>query len=128
MATPFQRPSPECTASYPSALSSLNGNVLSAHLVSCSATTSGCTSSSHGSSRGSRAPIELTFQVASLTDARLRSRGAGPPSAARGAPRCGAAELASDGPRPGVLEVDRGVGAQLGEAVLAGDAADRAGL
>ena len=43
------------------------GNVASAHLVSCSATTSGSRDSSHSSSRGSRAPTEFTFQVAIRT-------------------------------------------------------------
>ena len=59
---------PRPSSSEPSSSASLS----SASLVSCRQTTSGRRSSSHGSSRGRRCLIELTFQVAMRTAARYR--------------------------------------------------------
>src|SRR6266849_8721516 len=50
--------------SYPVACNSSNGNLSSAHLVSCMQSTSGCAASSQRVTCGKRAMIELTFQVA----------------------------------------------------------------
>ena len=52
---------------FPSSAPSRSSNASSASLVSCRQTTSGCRSSSHGSSRGTRCLAELTFQVATRT-------------------------------------------------------------
>jgi hypothetical protein len=70
-ATPFQRPCPRCTDSYPAAATSSAGNASWAILVSWSTTTSGSTDSSQESSLGNRAGREFTFQVAMRTTAIL---------------------------------------------------------
>src|SRR4051794_29221667 len=70
IATPFQAASPCAATSYPRSDSSLpnsSANASSASLVSCRQTTSGCRSSNHGSSRGTRCLTELTFHVAMRT-------------------------------------------------------------
>jgi N-acyl-D-aspartate/D-glutamate deacylase len=64
IATPFQRPSPQCAASYPSVWKAMAGKSASASFVSWRHSTSGCAYCSHSSTRGRRALSEFTFQVA----------------------------------------------------------------
>ncbi len=67
MATPFHRPCPWCTDSYPSAEKVSAGKASSASFVSCRHNTSGSHSAIHASTRSSRADNEFTFQVATRT-------------------------------------------------------------
>jgi len=64
IATPFHRPSPWCTSSYPASLNVLTGASASPSLVSCIRSTSGFARSSHHMTFSRRAFSELTFQVA----------------------------------------------------------------
>ena len=80
IATPFHAGSPWAATAYPRSASSSPSsaaNASSASLVSWRQTTSGCRSSSQGSSRGTRCLTEFTFHVAIRTDPTV-------PAAARG--------------------------------------------
>src|SRR5690606_33938994 len=67
IATPFQRPSPRWTASYPRSARSVYGNCSSEILVSCRQSTSGFITCSHTLMRGIRLGREFTFQVTMRT-------------------------------------------------------------